>query len=121
MPADPVRSLAAALADAAGAELVLERPGEPEHGDYATNVALQLAEIEVHRTTPNAGRTIRDLRVRHETGAIIIALRKADGTFDTTPEPDEVLHPGDVLIGVGTPEELRKLEDMFSRRETVAG
>jgi arginyl-tRNA synthetase len=43
LPADPVRSLAAALAGAAGAELELERPGEPEHGDYATNVALQLA------------------------------------------------------------------------------
>ena len=43
MPADPVRSLAAALAVAAGAELELERPGEAEHGDYATNVALQLA------------------------------------------------------------------------------
>jgi arginyl-tRNA synthetase len=43
LPADPVRSLAAALATAAGAELELERPGEPEHGDYATNVALQLA------------------------------------------------------------------------------
>ena len=42
MPADPVRTLAAALADVAGAELELERPGEPEHGDYATNVALQL-------------------------------------------------------------------------------
>ncbi len=35
--------MAAALAAAAGAELELERPGEPEHGDYATNVALQLA------------------------------------------------------------------------------
>jgi arginyl-tRNA synthetase len=43
LPADPVRTLAAALGDAAGAELELERPGEPEHGDYATNVALQLA------------------------------------------------------------------------------
>jgi arginyl-tRNA synthetase len=43
LPADPVRTLAAALAGAAGAELELERPGEPEHGDYATNVALQLA------------------------------------------------------------------------------
>jgi arginyl-tRNA synthetase len=42
LPADPVRTLAAALADVAGAELELERPGEPEHGDYATNVALQL-------------------------------------------------------------------------------
>jgi arginyl-tRNA synthetase len=43
LPADPVRTLAAALADAAGAELELERPAEPEHGDYATNVALRLA------------------------------------------------------------------------------
>ncbi|MGH3054766.1 MAG: arginine--tRNA ligase, partial [Gaiellaceae bacterium] len=43
LPADPVRSLAAALASAAGAELDLARPAEPEHGDYATNVALQLA------------------------------------------------------------------------------
>ncbi len=43
MPADPVKELAAALAAAAGAELELERPSEPEHGDYATNVALRLA------------------------------------------------------------------------------
>ena len=43
MPADPVRTLTAALAAATGAELELERPGEPEHGDYATNVALRLA------------------------------------------------------------------------------
>jgi len=43
LPADPVKKLAAALGDIAGAELELERPGEPEHGDYATNVALRLA------------------------------------------------------------------------------
>jgi arginyl-tRNA synthetase len=43
LPADPVSSLSAALALAAGAELELERPGEAEHGDYATNVALRLA------------------------------------------------------------------------------
>ncbi len=43
MPADPVKALAAAVAAAAGAELELERPGEAEHGDYATNLALRLA------------------------------------------------------------------------------
>jgi arginyl-tRNA synthetase len=43
LPADPVRSLSAALAESAGAELELERPGEAEYGDYATNVALRLA------------------------------------------------------------------------------
>jgi arginyl-tRNA synthetase len=33
------------LADAAGAALTLERPGNPAHGDYATNVALRLAPV----------------------------------------------------------------------------
>ncbi|HET9462163.1 MAG TPA: hypothetical protein VFO56_09520, partial [Gaiellaceae bacterium] len=35
--------LAAALSDIAGVPVALERPGDPEHGDYATNVALRLA------------------------------------------------------------------------------
>ena len=56
----------------------------------ATGPDLHMAEIEVHETCPSAGKTIRDIRVRHETGAIIVALRKRDGTFDTTPEPDAV-------------------------------
>jgi len=64
----------------------------------AAGADLHMAEIEVRDTCANAGRTIRDLRVRHETGAIIVALRKKDGTFDTTPEPDE----------------LRRLEDLFA-------
>ena len=40
---DPVSQLALALSEAAGAPVALERPGDPSHGDYATNVALQLA------------------------------------------------------------------------------
>lgn len=87
----------------------------------ATGPDLQLAEIEVRRTCPVAGRTIRDLRIRHETGAIVVALRKPDGTFDTTPEPDTPLEVGDVLIGVGSPEEIQQLEDLFAPREAVAG
>jgi arginyl-tRNA synthetase len=43
LQADPVKELAASLAEATGAELELERPAEAEHGDYATNAALQLA------------------------------------------------------------------------------
>ena len=51
---------------------------------------------------------------------IIVAIRKRDGTFDTTPSPDELIEAGDVLIGVGTPQEIRKLEDFFAPREAVA-
>jgi voltage-gated potassium channel len=87
----------------------------------ATGPDLQLAEIEVRQTSTAAGRTIRDLRIRHETGALVVALRRADGSFDTTPEPDTPIQVGDVLIGVGSPDEIRALEDLFGPRETVAG
>jgi voltage-gated potassium channel len=98
------------------ANLVL-KPQVTAFLDTVTTAAgpdLHMAEIEVLKSCKNAGRTIRDLRVRHETGAIIVALRKKDGTFDTTPEPDESLEPGDVIVGVGTTDELRRLEDLFA-------
>jgi len=40
---DPITALAVALSDAGGAPIALERPADPRHGDYATNVALRLA------------------------------------------------------------------------------
>jgi arginyl-tRNA synthetase len=43
---DPVAHLAASLTDIAGVPVELERPGESEHGDYATNVALKLAGLQ---------------------------------------------------------------------------
>jgi arginyl-tRNA synthetase len=43
MPADPIRTLADELGSSVGATVALERPGEAEYGDFATNVALQLA------------------------------------------------------------------------------
>jgi voltage-gated potassium channel len=75
---------------------------------------LRFEEIEVTSACPQAGRTIREIRIRSTTGAVVIALRKPDGTFDVTPNPDETIDPGDVLIAIGTEEELRALEDLFA-------
>jgi voltage-gated potassium channel len=81
---------------------------------------LRFEEIEVDETCEHAGQSIRELRVREVTGAMIVALRKRDGTFDTTPDPDATLDVGDVIIAAGTPDELRRLEELFARREAVA-
>jgi arginyl-tRNA synthetase len=43
MPPKAVERVARALEEAAGAPVVLERPRDPAHGDYATNVALRVA------------------------------------------------------------------------------
>jgi voltage-gated potassium channel len=78
---------------------------------------LRFEEIIVSGACEPCGRSIRDLRVRDVTGALVVAIRKHDGTFDVTPSPDMVFEAGDVLIGVGTTEEIAKLEELFAPRE----
>jgi voltage-gated potassium channel len=81
---------------------------------------LRFEEIVVDQTSRPSGRSIKELDVRGQTGALIIALRKRDGTFDTTPNPEAVLDDGDVMICVGTPSELTLLEEMFAPHQSVA-
>ena len=47
-----IETLEAALGEAAGTEVVLERPSDAAHGDYATNVAMRLAGVR--RQQPQA-------------------------------------------------------------------
>jgi voltage-gated potassium channel len=75
---------------------------------------LRFEEIEVSSACPQAGRSIRELRIRSTTGAVVIALGKSDGSFDVTPNPDEKIEAGDVLIAIGTEPELKALEDLFA-------
>jgi voltage-gated potassium channel len=104
------------------ANLVL-KPQVTAFIDVVTTAAggdLRFEEIEVTDACGQAGRSIRDIDIRRETGALVVALRKRDGTFDTTPRPEAMLEAGDVLIAAGTDQELRLLEDLFAPREVVA-
>ena len=50
---------------------------------------------------------------------MVIAHKSGDSGFNTRPDPDARLTEGDVLIAVGTAEEIRALEDMLGS-ESVA-
>jgi K+/H+ antiporter YhaU regulatory subunit KhtT len=50
-----------------------------------------------------------------------VALRKPDGPFDVPPGPDAVLGEGDVIIGLGTTDEMQRLEELFAPREPAVG
>jgi voltage-gated potassium channel len=87
----------------------------------ASETDLRFEELVVPPDFAQAGQTIGQLRIRGKTGAVIIAVRKRDGHFETTPNPDMQLEPGDVIIAAGTDEELRLLDDLFRSAEAVAG
>jgi len=82
---------------------------------------FRFEEIEVLGSCGQTGRTIGELRVHTRTGAYIVALRKIDGRFDTTPGPMALLEEGDVVVAVGTSEEIRAVEQIFAPQGAVAG
>ena len=64
MPPDAVERLAARVSEVAGIEVELERPKDPAHGDFATNVAMRSAKA--------IGRSPRD--VAQELAEKVVAL-----------------------------------------------
>ena len=91
--------------------------------DVVTSAAgadLRFEELEVLANSGPTGLTIGESRIRGRTGAVIVAVRKRDGHFETTPNPDMTLEPGDVIIAAGTDEELRALDELFRPAEAVA-
>jgi arginyl-tRNA synthetase len=91
------------------AEVVIERPKNPEHGDYATNVALRLAKA--------AGKPAREVAE-----AIAVRLRETDGI-----ERVDVAGPGflNITVAAGSLGELARqiveAGDGYGRSTQFAG
>ena len=66
-------------------------------------------EIELTERSPIAGRSLRETQLRDRTGALVLAVREPDGTFRTNPPPDTRIHAGQVIIAIGTQQELDAL------------
>jgi arginyl-tRNA synthetase len=83
----PASALATRLAEAAGAEVELERPSDPAHGDYATNVALRLAPVrkraprELAEELATAAAALPDVARAEVAGPGFVNLFLADGWF----------------------------------------
>ncbi len=76
--------------------------------------AMQLAdyrmeEIEVSPVCEGVGKTVEQVRG----DSVIVAVRRADGRLEAQPEPQSVIDAGDMLVAIGTPASLERLETVF--------
>ncbi len=63
---------------------------------------------------PEVGHTLNEARLRSSSGALVLAIRRADGTLLGGPNANTVLLDGDVLICMGTSDQLRQLNKILS-------
>jgi len=72
------------------------------------SLEFRLEEVTVTPGSSLAGRSIREAHIRDTTGALLLALRHGS-EFLTNPPPETVIQPGQVLIAIGTGEQLASL------------
>lgn len=78
---------------------------------HDADLEFRLAEVEVHAGSSIAGQSLRDTHLRDRTGALVLAMRDVDGRFRSNPTPETLIHAGEVLIAIGTPDQLTALGD----------
>ena len=81
----------------------------PQVGGAVDVADYRMEEIEVSPECEGAGRTVDEVRGL----SLIVALRRADGRLEPQPAPPTVINPGDMLVALGTPAALERLEGLF--------
>jgi voltage-gated potassium channel len=80
----------------------------PQVGGALQVADYRMEEIEVSPSCEGVGQTIDQVRG----ASVVVAVRRPDGTLVPQPEPQSVLGAGDMLVAIGTPEALERLESL---------
>jgi voltage-gated potassium channel len=95
------------------------RPNVAEFVDvvmHERSMEFRMQEFAIPSGSPLAGRTLRSANLRESTGVLVLALRRVDGSFTTNPDPDMLIEPHQVLIAVGTDDDLARLGALLASR-----
>jgi voltage-gated potassium channel len=93
----------------------VSRPNVAEFIDvvmHERSLEFRMQELAVEPDSPLAGCTLREANLPARTGVLVLAMRRADGSFTTNPSPDTMIEPGQVLIAVGTDDDLVRLDEL---------
>ena len=73
-------------------------------------VEFRVAEFPISDTSPIIGQSLRDLDLRARGGAMVIAVGRRRDQLDLNPDPSLVFRAGQVLVAVGSQEQLDALK-----------
>lgn len=74
---------------------------------------IRSQRVEVPKESVYAGKALRDIGIRTESGANIIKILRGKCSI-LVPSADEVIFPGDVLLAIGTSEQLARFTELMS-------
>jgi voltage-gated potassium channel len=81
----------------------------PQVGGAVQVANYRMEEIDVSPSCEGVGKTIEQARG----DSVIVAVRHTDGQLEPQPAPTTVIEAGDMLVAIGVPAALERLETLF--------
>jgi voltage-gated potassium channel len=97
------------------------RPSVVDFIEIATagkNIELQIEESRVAADSGLVDKTLITSGIRKDFGVIIVGIKKEDGQMNFNPEPSTRIAGGDILITLGEPASIERLEHLASSKGT---
>jgi voltage-gated potassium channel len=79
---------------------------------HTDQLQLMVEELLVAPTARLANKTLGYCDIRNDIGAMVLAVKKASGETFANPSADLLIEQGDVLIVLGTPDQLNKAQKL---------
>ncbi len=103
-----------------GGERIAALAVEPGLADFLdavvhnTKFDFRIKQFEITETSPFIGRSLRELDLRRDTGAMVIGVSHPDREVRINPDPTQKFQVGDILIGLGATPDLDRLERLVA-------
>jgi len=97
----------------------LVRPHVVQFLDFAAEsmgLDVMIEQFQVAEGADVVRKTLGDLKVRQDTGVMVLAVRKPDGNMVFNPPADTQIAAGDFLIAMGEQAHLRAFDGLLARR-----
>ncbi|MFZ5639551.1 MAG: potassium channel family protein [Bacillota bacterium] len=76
---------------------------------HRQDVEIEIEEIIINASSPLAGQKLRDSQIKQKTGTMVVAIKRGDEII-SNPSADDIILGNDLLIVLGTREQLASLE-----------
>lgn len=80
---------------------------------HGGELEFRLHEIPVPEKSSLINKTLADAEIRTKSGALVLAIQKADGSFNLQPQASSTIGKGDTIVVIGTQEQIEALEKLL--------
>jgi len=107
-----------------GGQLLAEAASSPRTYEFMINTmtmehGIVMGEVSVETGSSVINKTIERSGIREECGAIVVSINRGDEYINTPPRDTKILW-GDILLLIGTIEQVNKAEAMIKKKEDKA-